>query len=123
VIIAISEIVAPPDRRQDILRGVRHLLGPTRARPGCLSFTLHQNVECSSKLTLVQRWATRDALEKHIKSNEYRQLLELLESSAKAPRIDFHTVSSTMGVEWIEKLRGVSEEVSLGPDRVEEESS
>jgi len=41
----------------------------------------------------------------HIRSDEYRNLLLVLEMALKQPEIGFDTISSSTGIETIEKIR------------------
>jgi hypothetical protein len=41
----------------------------------------------------------------HIRSDEYRNLLLVLEMALKQPEIRFDTISSSTGIETIEKIR------------------
>ena len=45
-------------------------------------------------------------LDLHLRSEEYRNLLLVLEMALKQPEIRFDTISNTTGIETIEKARG-----------------
>jgi len=50
-------------------------------------------------------WRTKEDLEVHIRSDEYLNLLLVLEMALKQPEIRFDTISSSTGIETIEKAR------------------
>ena len=56
-------------------------------------------------LTLVQTWETRADLARHVRSDRYRTVLAIMESSEKRPEVAFRTISKTEGLEAIENLR------------------
>ena len=55
---------------------------------------------------LEEVWRTEEGLDLHLRSEEYRNLLLVLEMALKQPEIRFDTISSTTGIETIEKARG-----------------
>ena len=50
-------------------------------------------------------WRAEEDLDLHISSDEYRNLLLVLEMAPKKPEIRFDTLSSSTGIETIEKAR------------------
>ena len=54
---------------------------------------------------LEEVWRTEEDLEVHIRSDEYLNLLLVLEMALKQPEIRFDTISSSTGIETIEKAR------------------
>jgi len=50
--------------------------------------------------------AAEEDLNLHLRSDEYRNLLLILEVALNQPEIRFDTISSSMGIEAIEKARG-----------------
>ena len=46
-----------------------------------------------------------NALEKHIRSEEFRKILALMDMASESPEIFFYTVSSSEGFELIEKVK------------------
>lgn len=54
---------------------------------------------------LEELWKTEADLHHHIGSEEYRNLLLVLEMALKQPEIRFDTISSSKGIETVEKAR------------------
>jgi len=52
-----------------------------------------------------QLWSNEADLERHLRSDEYRQVLLVLEMAIKQPEIRFDTILSSTGIETIEKAR------------------
>jgi hypothetical protein len=44
-------------------------------------------------------------LERHIASDEFRKIMAMIDMAVELPEISFHTVSSTIGFELVEKIR------------------
>ena len=58
----------------------------------------------------VEQWESEEDLQRHIRSDLYRRILEAMELSCRSPEVSFHSVSATAGMELIEALRGAAAE-------------
>jgi len=105
MLITSVRINAPPKRRDEILKTLRSLLGPTRVLPGCVSCRFYQDVENPNLLTLIEEWESREALNRHVRSNDYRKLLTAMDLASERPVVQFCSVSSESGMELIEEIR------------------
>ena len=85
-----------------ILRSVVELC---RYDPGCLSCHIYGDLQEKNVLMIKEVWRSEEDLELHIRSDEYRNLLLALEMALKKPEIRFDTISSSTGIETIEKAR------------------
>ena len=52
-----------------------------------------------------EEWATEEAMRLHVRSERFTQILEVLESVPKAPRVQFDFVSQTRGLDYVEEVR------------------
>jgi quinol monooxygenase YgiN len=98
-------IVSPPGQRQGFAQALRSVVGPTRVEPGCLFCHLFEDVETPGSFTLVEDWVSPADFERRLRSDTYRQLLLLMELAPEAPVVQFHTVSSTGGMDVIRAAR------------------
>jgi len=48
---------------------VRTIIPPTHAEDGCITFALHRDLGDPGKLTLVERWTSREALDRHLNAD------------------------------------------------------
>ncbi|MFT5730486.1 MAG: quinol monooxygenase YgiN [Desulforhopalus sp.] len=95
----------PAVKHNDALKIVRSIAVMSRDNPGCLSYYFYRDIEDSNVLMLQGNWKIEEDLERHIRSEEYRNLLLVLEMSLKQPEVRFDTISSSTGIENIEKIR------------------
>lgn len=107
MILAIVRLVAPPTRRNDMVQLLRSLVGPTQVEPGCLSCGISAGVDDANILTFMEEWQTQEAFERHLRTEAYRKLLEVMELAREAPTVQFHTVLQTRGIEAIYTARGL----------------
>jgi len=96
---------APAGHENEIIDALRLFKGPTEARPDCLSCTISQDVDDPRDVIYMEEWQSQKALESHIRSEHYRQLLSIIEISAAAPEIKLSATVHANGLELIVALR------------------
>lgn len=106
MLIARVQINAPPNRRDEILKTLRSAIGPTRVLPGCVRCRLYQDVENPNLLTLIEEWESREALESHVRSNDYRKILAAMDLASEPPEVQICSILTASGMELIEEIRG-----------------
>ena len=84
---------APEERREDILRSIRSLIGPATAEKACLACQVFQEARDPNSITFVQAWTSRAQLDRHVRSHQYRNLLSVLDLSHTAPEVRLDDVS------------------------------
>lgn len=82
---------------------VRHaLLGmtaPSRAETGCLNYDIYQSNEDPTVLCTYENWTGKPALDEHIQTPHFKNLVETLKPLLAAPmEIDLLSMSSTPAV-------------------------
>ena len=100
----------PPQKITEALKILRSLAELCRYDSGCLSCHIYGDLQETNILMINQVWKSEKDLETHICSDEYRNFLLALEMALKKPEIRFDTISSSTGIETIEKVR--SERIS-----------
>ena len=107
-VLALVRVVVATEKRADVLRTLRSLMGPTQVQRGCISCHLYRDAGNENALTYVEYWNCRDALDRHMRSDQYRKLLAVIDESVEPPEIRFDTVSETEGIAAIWSARGVA---------------
>ena len=96
----------PPEKLAESLR----ILGPIAERirldPACLGCHVYQDVQEDSVLMLEQVWKSEEDLGRHLRSDEYRDVLLLMEMALSPPEVCFKVVSRSSGLEAIHRARG-----------------
>ena len=93
-----------PERRSDLLETMRGMLEPARVERGCLSYCLYEDVEDKNTFVLVEEWKTQNDLERHIRTDNQRRILALMDFLKEKPELRFNSVSHTSGIELIEDV-------------------
>ena len=98
------------EKRKDFMNSARLVLGPTRIQLGCISCRLYQDIDEDEPdaVLLVEEWQSREHLDRHFNSDQYRIILSLMEASDQFPDIKINIVSKTEGLEAIEAVRSGS---------------
>ena len=99
------KVVLPAERREEAQRIVRSLLGPVSAVPGCLGCGFYTDAQNENTLCYVEDWETEEDLQRHIRSDDYRKFLALIDLSSEPPDLKFHRVSQTFGLEYLSRVR------------------
>ena len=105
MIIGTVRILPSPERRADVLEVLRSVQGRVQDQPGCASCRIYEEDDPESAIVLVERWASDEALQTHLRSDIYLRILGAIELSASQPDISFEHVMATEGIEVIERSR------------------
>lgn len=105
MVVAMLRIPLPSGRHAEVIEVLRSVQGPVLSQPGCKAYHIYQELGQDPAVVLVERWASKAALESHIRSNSYRRVLCAIELAGGPPEVSFDVVSATEGMELIERLR------------------
>ena len=106
MIIVTLQLKVTPEKRWDVLKTIRSIIGPTTVRSGCLHCGLYTNTTNDDDLILLEKWESKGALERHIRSDEFRKVIAAIETASEPPDINFNTITSIEGMELVEKILG-----------------
>jgi len=92
-------------QRSEVLRILRVFMGHATARAGCAGFSFSQDLADPEALTISGRWLTRDDLDEHVRSAEYRLLLAVIDLSETPPEISFDELVHLGDLDLVQSLR------------------
>lgn len=105
MVLATLRIVPRPREEEHTLAAVRTVADSTRALPGCVHGEIYREVDPPWALVYAEAWADERHLEEHLLSPDYDLVLDLMESSAEPPSLEFRLVAETRDLAWVERLR------------------
>ena len=73
-LIIVAEIVAKPGKSEELKRKLLAMLGPSRAEPGCVSYTLHEDPKKPEELLFYEVWKDQAAFDYHCATPHFQQL-------------------------------------------------
>lgn len=77
----------------------------TRILPGCISCRIFHDTQEEQVILLDEIWRSQEDLDGHLRSDEYRNVLLVVEMADEKPDIRFNPLSAASGVETVEKAR------------------
>ncbi len=98
-------MMIPPQKKDEVLKILSSIAEQCGDSPGCLSCHIYADLQEKNILMLEEVWKSEEDMNFHLRSNEYLNLLLVVELALKQPEIRFDTISSSMGIEAIEKAR------------------
>jgi quinol monooxygenase YgiN len=75
-VVVVGSFKAEPGKEAEALQAFKDLVGPTHAEDGCVLYALHQGADDPSQLAFIERWASREALDAHLKAPHVAAILE-----------------------------------------------
>lgn len=94
-----------PRNRAAVLSVIRPMLGPTSVETGCAGCRASVDLDHDNVLTFSEEWDTQENLDRHVRSNGFRDLLSVLDLASEPPEIRIRTVTESRGVEVIQAAR------------------
>jgi quinol monooxygenase YgiN len=108
MILSIVRMTIPPKIRGQVSKTLKSMVREARIKPGCLSSRLYHDESEEAVFVCEQVWRNQDDLNLHLRSEDYRRMLLVMELAAEPPEIKFQKISETAGIEVIEKARGAT---------------
>ena len=102
---ATIRMTIPGKRRDGVLEILTSVAERSRYEPGCIACRVYQDVEVEPVIVLEELWESKEDLDRHLRSEEFRKVLLVVEMSLEPPEIRFDEISGSTGVETIEKAR------------------
>lgn len=108
MILSTIRMAIPPKKRDEALKILRSISGQCMDYPGCVSCRIYLDLQEKNVIIFEEIWRSEEDLNRHIRSDEYLNLLLVVEMAFKQPEIRFDTISSSTGIETIETARNCS---------------
>lgn len=108
MIVATVRMNIPLPKKTEALKILNLEVELCRDDPGCSSCHIYGDLQENCALMLEEVWWTEEDLDTHLRSDEFRNLLVVMEMADKKPEIRFDTVSSSAGIERVENARGLA---------------
>jgi quinol monooxygenase YgiN len=106
MILANIRMKIPRQKRGEALKILKSIVEGNRILPGCLRCRIYEDIQEDDVIMYEEMWRSEEELENHLRSDEYRKVLLVMEMALYRPEIGFNTLSSSTGIEVIEKARG-----------------
>ncbi len=105
MIVATVRMIIPRAKGNEALKILRTVAEQCKVHSGCLSCHVYADTQEDNILMFQEMWRSEEDLNHHLRSDEYRKVLLVMEMALKQPEIRFDTIESSVGIETIEKAR------------------
>lgn len=96
-----------PARKRREARGIlASMIERIQPEEGCLSCRLYQDALGGKAFLFEGIWADEKSLQKHLRSDEFRNVLLVVEMAIEPPEIRFDRIARSTGMRTIEDVRG-----------------
>ena len=102
---ATTRIVTRPENHDQAFAILYSLAQRIKVESGCITCRVYEDTHEDSSLLLDEMWESEEDLNRHIRSDEYRNVLFVMEMAVEEPEIRFETVLQVTGMDTIEKER------------------
>lgn len=109
MVIASFRLFPAREQRRQLLGILRAIQGPTKVQPHCISCQLYEEDGYEEAILYLEQWDSEPEFHRQARSERYRQILEAVELSRRAPEIQFHQITATRGIDLLEQLRSQNE--------------
>lgn len=98
-------IKAEPGRAHDLIEALHMLKRVALRTTGCVCAWCAADVDEAGVFWYSEDWSSHHALEAKVRSDQFGQLLALMESSATRPSLEFRVVGETRGLDYVAAVR------------------
>jgi quinol monooxygenase YgiN len=95
-----------PDKQKEVMQTLLSMIETAGQEEGCLSYGGFCDLEDDFAFSLIGEWATREDLDRHIRSDRFSVLLGTKSLLTQPLGIAIHTVSRSEGEDVVRTLRG-----------------
>lgn len=103
--IATLRMTVQPKKMADAIAVLTTLCSQTEVLSGCQLCRLYRHsgmLNRDDEILLIERWDSKEKIEKHFSSPIFGQLLEIMDFTIDSPELMFYQVAQTSGFEMIE---------------------
>jgi quinol monooxygenase YgiN len=84
-ITVVARSKAKPGREGEFEAALRAVMAPTHREQGCLKYTVHRGAEDPSLFVVLERWASKADLDRHLTAPHIQELFRKAPDLAAAP--------------------------------------
>ncbi|HUI68660.1 MAG TPA: antibiotic biosynthesis monooxygenase [Nitrospirota bacterium] len=101
-------LIVSPEKREEALAILLLMAKRGRVEPGCISCRIYRDALEERIIMIEEEWKNEEDLKRHLRSDEYRNVLIAMEMAVELPEVKFETILRTNGIETIETARSVA---------------
>ncbi|WP_338605175.1 putative quinol monooxygenase [Desulfoferula mesophila] len=95
----------PPASQNEAIEILASVAARIQADTRCLSTGIYRCLDDAGTIMLEEFWQCPEGILQHLRSDDYRRILLVLEMAIEPPDIRFDTIAQSSGIEVIKKAR------------------
>ena len=95
----------PLARHREALEILESVHARVKAESSCISARIYRGLDGDPAIMIEELWKSQEDILHHLRSDEYRQILLVLEMAEEPPDIRFDTIAHSGGVDIIRNAR------------------
>lgn len=104
------KIYPDPEHEHAVIDVLDSLKGQIAANADCLICIISVETDGTGAVCYVEKWRSREALDRHLRSTLFRRVLTAMEFSVRPPDVGFYQVTETGGLGLVEDARSAQQE-------------
>ena len=84
-LVIVATIVAKPGQEELVEKTFKAAIPAVHAEPGCLLYALHRKAGTTGEFVMIEKWASREALDAHMKGAAMREIGAALAQALAGP--------------------------------------
>jgi len=97
-------LTATTGHASQLVEALHTLMRQARRHTGCTDSHIAADVDEANTFWYVEDWDAQ-SLDIDIRTDRFSQMLELIETSARKPKLQFRVFSATMGLDYVKAVR------------------
>ena len=102
---SIIRMLIPLEKQSEALEILGSMIEQIQFEPGCINCRIYRGVEDVRAIMIEELWMNDEDMKHHLRSDEYRKILLVVEMAAEPPEVRFDVIAHSSGVETIEQAR------------------
>ena len=94
-------MLAQPNGAPQLVTALRSVMRPAQQARGCCFAEIYRRVNDDCRIEYVEEWDDPRELREQFGSERFHRLLEVLETAAERPLLQFRIIDKTHGLEYI----------------------
>ncbi len=108
--LATVRMVMPPEKLAEAARILGRTAEQARVETGCERCHVYRDAQEANAILLEQAWNNEEELDRHLRSDGFRDVLVVMEMALEPPEIQFSAIAR---VEGIERAKAARSQISL----------
>jgi quinol monooxygenase YgiN len=84
-VVVVATFRARSGQEETLQQAFERAIPPTHQEEGCIRYALHRDLDDRSRFVMLERWSSREALDRHLAAPHIRELFAIFEQTLEEP--------------------------------------